>query len=143
MPITVARRFGQVELARPVVRHRPTNSHVVPGNAALPPHVGLIITRGVQEWTGLRPQDPSFAPVAHLLGWQTHAAQVRSDTIVRTLVRRHGQLVRDVAQAEAASLREGKGPPPQLLRLVPRTRPRHRAGWSAELPAGGRRGPGA
>ena len=70
----------------------------MPGNAVLPSHQGLIITRGLQEWACLLPQDLSFAPVARLLGWQTHEAQVLSDTTIPTLVRTQGQLIRQAAR---------------------------------------------
>ncbi len=43
-------------------------THVIPGNAALPPHNGIIITRGLQEWACLLPQDLPFVSVARLLG---------------------------------------------------------------------------
>ncbi len=107
----------------------------MPGNAVLPPHQGLIITRGLQEWACLLPQDLSFAPVARLLGWQTHEAQVLSDTTIRTLVRTHGQLIRQAEQAEVATLLardDLTGLTPQLAPLAP---PRRRAGWPAELSA--------
>lgn len=76
----------------------------MPGSALLPPHQGIILTRGLQEWACLLPQDLSFAPVARLLGWQTHEAQLLSDTTMRVLVRTHGQLIRPAEQAEVQAL---------------------------------------
>ncbi len=58
----------------------------------------MIITRGLQEWACLLPQDLPFAPVARLLGWQSLDEALLCDTTVRNLVRLHGQIVR---QAEA------------------------------------------
>jgi len=50
-PITVASRFTQrvpaLELSRQVCQHPQTQTHVMPGNAVLPPHNGSIITRGL------------------------------------------------------------------------------------------------
>ena len=75
----------------------------MPGNAALPPHNG-IITRGLQEWACLLPQELPFVSVARLLGWQTHDAAILSDTTIRSLVRTHGQIIRQAEQAEVAAL---------------------------------------
>jgi hypothetical protein len=46
------------------------------GNAVLPPHHGIIITRGLQEWACLLPQELPFTSVARLLGRQTHEARI-------------------------------------------------------------------
>jgi hypothetical protein len=51
-PITVASRFGMLTLSRQVCQHLATQTHVLPSNAVLPPHNG-IITRGLQEWAWL------------------------------------------------------------------------------------------
>ena len=67
--ITVASRFGTLELQRQVCYHADTQAHLMPGNAVLPPHNGIIITRGLQEWACLLPQELPFAAVARLLGW--------------------------------------------------------------------------
>ncbi len=47
--VTVASRFGLLHLARQVCVDPRTQSHTLPGNAVLPPHAGMIITRGLQE----------------------------------------------------------------------------------------------
>jgi hypothetical protein len=107
----------------------------MPGNAVLPPHHGLIITRGLQEWACLLPQDLSFTPVARLLGWQTHEAHVLADTTIRTLVRTHGQLIRQAEQAEVAALLARDDLATLTPQLVPTVHPRRRAGWPAELSA--------
>jgi len=46
-PITVASRFGKLTLARQACTHPDTQTHVLPGNAVLPPRHGMIITRGL------------------------------------------------------------------------------------------------
>ena len=66
--ITVASRFGILTLSRQVCSHPATQTHLIPGNAALPPHNGIIITRGLQEWACLLPQELPFVSVARLLG---------------------------------------------------------------------------
>ena len=103
-PLTVVSRFGRLRLPRQVLCHRDTATHVLPANGVLPAHEGVVITRGLQEWACLLPQDLPFATVARLLGWQTQEAAVLSDTTVRTLVRRHGHLIRQAEQAEVAAL---------------------------------------
>ena len=115
--------------------HPATQTHVLPGNAALPPHQGIIITRGLQEWACLLPQELPFASVARLLGWQTHDEYVLSDTTVRSLVRTHGQIIRQTEEAEVAALAGRDDLAALDLNLVPRERPRRRAGWPAELNA--------
>jgi hypothetical protein len=46
-PVTVATRFGTLELSRQVYFHADTQIPVMPGNTVLPPHNGMIITRGL------------------------------------------------------------------------------------------------
>ena len=74
------------------------------GNVVLPPHQGMIITRGLQEWACLLPQELPFAAVARLLGWQTQEERILSDTTIRSIVRTHGQIMRQAEQAESAVL---------------------------------------
>ena len=110
-------------------------SHVMPGNAVLPPHQGIIITRGLQEWACLLPQDLSFATARRLLGWQPQPTPLLSDTMLRVLVREHGERVRhaELAVAEALLTR------PDLADLTPKLAPskeaRGRAAWPPELTA--------
>jgi len=134
-PVTVASRFGTLTLSRQICAHPATQTHVIPGNAALPPHNGIIITRGLQEWSCLLPQELPFVSVARLLGWQTHDEDVLSDTTIRSLVRGHGQLIRQAEQAEVAALTTRDDLASLDLRLVPHEQPRRRAGWPAELNA--------
>ncbi len=132
-PITVASRFGTLSLSRQVCSHPVTQSHVMPGNAILPPHNGIIITRGLQEWACLLPQELPFVAVARLLGWQTHDAAILSDTTIRSLVRMHGQIIRQTEQAEVAALATRDDLATLELNLVPPQQRRRRAGWPAAL----------
>ena len=74
-------------------------------------------------------------PRPRLLGWQTHAAEVLSDTTLRTLVRSHGQLIRQAEAAEVAALLERDDLALLTPQVVPTTQPRRPAGWPAELSA--------
>ncbi len=134
-PITVASRFGTLALSRQVCSHPHTQTHVIPSNAVLPPHNGIVITRGLQEWACLLPQELPFVSVARLLGWQTHDAEVLSDTTIGSLVRTHGQVIRQAEQAEVAALTTHDDLTSLNLTLVPHEHPRRRAGWPAELNA--------
>ncbi len=80
------------------------SGHVLPGNALLPAHEGIIITRGLQEWACLLPQDLPFAPVARLLGWQVNDEELLCASTIRNLVRAHGQIVREAEAAEVVAL---------------------------------------
>jgi len=133
--VTVASRFGLLHLARQVCVDPRTQSHTLPGNAVLPPHGGMLITRGLQEVACLLPQELSFEPVARLLGWQTHEEQVLSATTIRSLVRTHGQIIRQAEQAEVAALGQRDDLATLRPQLVPVTAPRRRAGWPNELSA--------
>jgi len=134
-PVTVASRFGSLMLTRQVFFHRDTQAHVMPGNAVLPPHKGMIITRGLQEWVCLLPQELPFASVARLLGWQTYEAHVLGETTIRSLVRSHGHIIRQAEQTEAAALVEQDKLAELNLQLVPHDQLRRRATWPVELNA--------
>jgi hypothetical protein len=131
--VTVASRFGTLELARQVCYHPALQTHIMPGNSLLPPHHGIIITRGLQEWACLLPQELPFAAVARLLGWQTHEAHVLSDTTVRSLVRTHGQIIRLAEQGDVTALLQRDDLATIALQVVPHNQPRRRAGWPAAL----------
>jgi hypothetical protein len=107
----------------------------MPSNSVLPAHHGIILTRGLQEWACLLPQELPFASVERLLGWQTQDADVLSATTVRSLVRGHGQVIRQTEQAEAAALLAGAEGTALLPVLVPHQQARRRAGWPPELNA--------
>lgn len=134
-PVIVASRFGKLTLQRQVFAPVGDGSHIMPGNAVLPPHQGIIITRGLQEWACLLPQELSFATASRLLGWQPQPTPLLSDTMLRVLVRDHGQQVR---QAEAAAA-EAVLKRPDLADLTPKLAPpkeaRGRAAWPPELTA--------
>ncbi len=67
-------------------------------------HHDIIITLGLQEWACLLPQELPFASVARLLRWQAHDATVLSDAAIRSLVRTHGQIIRQAEAADVAAL---------------------------------------
>jgi len=133
--VTVASRFGLLHLSRQVCVDPRTQSHTMPGNAVLPPHGGIIITRGLQELACLLPQELSFEPVARLLGWQTYEEKALSATTIRSLVRTHGQIIRQAEQAEVAALAQRDDLATLRPQLKPLTAPRRRAGWPKELSA--------
>ncbi len=132
-PITAVSRLGTVHLTRQVLVHPATGCHVMPGDVALPDHKGRITTRALQEWGCLLAQDLPFATAARLLGWQANEKQILSPATLRTLVRRHGTLVRAVEQAETDADSDPDGSLPSPLRLVPHSAPRRRAGWPPAL----------
>ncbi len=134
-PLTVVSRFGTVLLRRQVLADSARRTHVLPGTAALPAHEGVVTTRGLQEWACLLPQELPFSAVARLLGWQTQEPEVLSDTTIRTLVKRHGQLLREAEQAESVALGDTPLEARQHPVVVPLERPRRRAGWPAALNA--------
>jgi hypothetical protein len=106
---------------------------VIPGNAVLPPHQGISITRGLQEWACLLPQELPFGSVARLLGGQTPDEHVLSDTTVRSLVRTHGQIIRQAEPTAVAALATRDDLATLDLSLVPHEHARRRAGWPAAL----------
>jgi hypothetical protein len=133
--VSVASRFGKLTLQRQVFAPTDPTGHVIPGNAVLPAHHGIIITRGLQEWACLLPQDLSFATASRLLGWQPQAEPLLSDTTLRNLVREHGQALRqaELVQAQAVLARPDLADLRPHLTVVPP--PRGRAAWPAELTA--------
>jgi hypothetical protein len=146
--LQAASRFGTLQLRRQVLAHRDGRPHVMPGNALLPPHQGMVITRGLQEQVCLLCQDLPFATAARLLGWRTGEPGLLSASTLRSLVREHGQRIRALEQTEAvALLRQHAGG--RRLRGVPLDRPRRRPGWppdwsaavAAALERGARRPP--
>ncbi len=107
----------------------------MPGNTALPAHNGIIITRGLQEWACLLPQELPFASAARLLGWQTQDEHSLSDTTRGSLVRTHGQIIRQAEQAEVTALTTRDDVDRLTLQVIPHAQPRRRVGWPAELNA--------
>jgi len=131
--LTVATQFGIVKLPRRVCYNAQTERHVMPGNTVLPSHEGMLVTRGLQEWACLLPQTLPFESAARLLGWQTQEAEILSSTTVRTLVRTHGQHIRQAEQAEVEALLQRSDLGTLKPRLAPAERPRRRPSWPAEL----------
>ena len=131
--ITVASRLGVLYLPRQVVSHREGGTHVMPGDAALPAHGGMVITCGLQEWACLLAQDLPFATAGRLLGWQTQEEEILSPTTLRTLVRRHGALIRAADHATVESAAHRTDGSPATVSLVPHATTRRRAGWPAAL----------
>jgi Uncharacterised protein family (UPF0236) len=80
-------------------------------------------------------QELPFVSVVRLLGWQTHDAAILSDTTIRSLVRTHGQRIRQAELAEVTELATRDDLATLDLRLVPHEQPRRRAPWPAELNA--------
>lgn len=122
-----------MELQRQVIGPHANQPHCLPSNAILPPHHGLIITRGVQELACVLSQDLSFATATRLLGWHTQDAQLLSETTLRTLVRTHGQLIRQAEQTMVDQLLQEPDVTTLTPHMVPLDAPRRRAGWSMEL----------
>ncbi len=132
--LTVASRFGTLQLRRQICAHQDGRPHVMPGNDVLPAHQGILITRGLQEIACLLPQDVPFVTAARLLGWQTEEPGLLCASTLRTLVRDHGGRIRSLEHTEAVcELRQGtKG---RRLQGVPQDKQRRRAGWPKELSA--------
>jgi hypothetical protein len=120
--VVVASRFGRLSVQRQVLVNRATQTHVMPGNAVLPPHGGIVITRGLQEMACLLPDTLPFVTAARLLGWQTQetAPEVLCASTLRTLVREHGAALAQAEQAEVRRLSAALASAADLCpRLVP------------------------
>lgn len=131
--VTVVSRFGTLKLGRQVFFNEQTATHIMPGNQVLPPHEGIIITRGLQEWACLLPQELPFESVARLLGWQAQEEEILSSTTVRSLVRTHGQIIRQAEEAEVEELLNHPDLSEVSPKLVDHEQPRRRPGWPEEL----------
>lgn len=93
------------------------------------------MTRGLQEWACLLPQDLSFAGAQRLLGWQTQDEEILSESTLRNLVREHGEILRQAEREEVAALLEMEERSELKVQLVPHETPRRRAGWPEEMSA--------
>lgn len=128
----MATRWGNLSLNRQCLEDA-AGAHLVPANQLLPQHGGCLITRGLQEWACLLPQNLPFATVERLLGWKCGEEDVLSDTTVRNLVCAHGDIIRKAELANArAVLEEGSALSGEAL-LVECEAPRRRAGWPAAM----------
>jgi hypothetical protein len=105
----------------------------------LPEHGGMLITRGLQEWACLLPEELPFASAARLLGWQTQQEGVLSASTLRNLVREHGQILREAEIQEAKTLlsqAERTNAALPAAHMIPRSHTlRRRPGWPTELSA--------
>ncbi len=133
--LKVACRLGVVQLPRQVCYDRAQGVHVMPGNAVLPPHRGMVITRNLQEMACLLPLDLPFATAGRLLAWETHSEGVMSATEVRSLVRSHGQAIRTAEEAEVARLLACETLSDLQAQLVPARTVRRPAAWPEEVRA--------
>lgn len=128
----MATRWGSLSLSRQCFEDA-AGVHLVPANQLLPEHSGCLITRGLQEWACLLPQNLPFATVKRLLGWKCYEEDVLSDTTVRNLVCEHGHIIRKAELASArAVLAEGSAHSGEAL-LVECQTPLRRAGWPAQM----------
>jgi len=108
---------------------------MMPGNAVLPSHNGMVITRSLQELACLLPLDLPFATVERLLAWQTQCEEMICSTEVRCLVRTHGQVLRQAEAAEVAKLLKCEDLRDLKAQLVPAREARRPAAWPEELTA--------
>lgn len=132
-PLKVATSVGLVWLPRQVWYDPVQDRHSLPANAWLPEHQGILITRRLQEWGCLLGCDFAFGIAQRLLGWQAGEAQLLCASEVQRLVCRHGQVLREAAQATVAAwqprIEVGEG----VAQLVAPQAPRRPAAWSAAL----------
>lgn len=105
----------------------------MPGNAVLPAHKGMLITRNLQEWACMFPLDLPFATVERLMGWQTQCDEMICATEVRRLVRRHGEVIRQAEAAEVEKLLKCENLSGLKAQLVPSREARRPAAWPEEL----------
>src|SRR5215211_3642024 len=134
-PLKVATSVGIVWLPRQVLCHTERGAHWLPGNAVLPAHTGMVITRRLQEWACLLGRDFAFPTAQRLLGWQAGEEQLLCANEVQRLVCHLGQVLRTAAEQE---LREWLACPDldqRTAQLVPATSPRRPAAWPAGLEA--------
>ncbi len=109
--------------------------HEMPGNAVLPSHNGMVITRNLQEMACLLSLDLPFATVERLLAWQTECEEMICSTEVRNLVRTHGRVIRQAEAEEVATLLERGDLSGLKAQLVPTHEVRRPAAWPEELNA--------
>lgn len=122
-------------MPRQICYRKDQQQHVLPANALLPAHQGMLITRGLQEWACLLSLDTSFATAQRLLGWLTEDAAVLGTTTVREGVRTHGAALRAAEAAEVARWAADPKRSQCVPQWVPATPPRRRAAWLPALEA--------
>jgi hypothetical protein len=134
-PLKVACRLGIIHLPRQVCYNEVQGGHGMPGNAVLPVHNGMVITRNLQETACLLPLDLPFETVRRLLAWETQCEEMICTTEVRCLVRTHGQVIRKAEAAEVAKLLERGDLSDLKAQLVPTRAVRRPAAWPEGLSA--------
>jgi hypothetical protein len=124
---------GVLWLPRQVLWDPLRQQHLLPSNAWLPEHGGMLITRRLQEWACLLGIDFSFPIAQRLLGWQAGEEQLLCPKEVQRLICRHGQVLQAAAAAEVQELRARPDLDELAAQWVPAGPPRRPAAWPAEL----------
>ena len=129
----MATSVGVLWLPRQVLWDPARKHHLLPGNAWLPEHGGMLITRRLQEWSCLLGIDFSFPIAQRLLGWQAGEEKLLCPKEVQRLVVRHGQVLRAAAAAEVQELLARPDRDELVAQWVPADPPRRPAAWPAEV----------
>jgi hypothetical protein len=132
-PLKIASRLGILHLPRQVCYCETCDQHFIPLNDWLPEHEGMITTRGLKEWACLLPQELPFSTAQRLLGWVAKEPAVLSETQLRTLVREHGDQIRQAEAQEVAELSGSKDLSDKTPNLLPLDTPRRHPAWPDEL----------
>lgn len=127
--------MGVLWLPRQVLWDPVRQQHLLPGNAWLPEHGGMLITRRLPEWACLLGIDFSFPVAQRLLGWQAGEEKLLCPKEVQRLVVRHGQVLQAAAEAEVQELRARPDLDELTAQWVPATPPRRPAAWPQEVQA--------
>jgi hypothetical protein len=129
----VATSVGILHLPRQVLYAPERNAHCLPGNAGLPEHGGMLISRRLQEWACLLGGDFAFPLAQRLLGWQAGEEKLLCPNEVQRLVCHHGRVLRAAAEEEVAAWLERAEAGEGTAALVPSEPPRRPAAWPALL----------
>jgi hypothetical protein len=131
--LKVVTSVGTFLLARQVLYDPQGRVHSLPGNAWLPPHQGIVITKRLQEWACLLGREFPFPTARRLLGWQAGEENLLCINEVQRLVVRHGQVLRQAAAQEVQELLAAGDLGARRAKLVPAAPARRPAAWPAEL----------
>lgn len=129
----MATSVGVLWLPRRVLWDPVGGQHLLPGNAWLPEHRGMLITRRLQEWACLLGIDFSFPIAQRLLGWQAGEEKLLCPKEVQRLVVRHGQILAAAAEAEVEEWLARPEREERAAQWVPASPPRRPAAWPQEL----------
>ena len=94
----MATSVGIISLPRQVLYDPERSEHWLPGNAWLPEHGGMLITRRLQEWACLLGCEFAFSLAQRLLGWQAGEEKLLCPNEVQRLVCQHGRRLRAAAE---------------------------------------------